>query len=231
MRMMSVATAMCALLAGCGSSGRDDGGPRGIFASSLAGPPTTDPADLSAYRIGPTDLLKLTVFQVPDLSFDEIRVDSAGALQLPVVGSIQASGKTSLELSRDLEALLGARYLRNPSVSITVVEAASQKVTVDGAVTKAGVYLMRGRTTLMQAVAMAEGPSRTADLSKVAVFRTEGDQRLVALFDLGAIRNGEAADPILRGDDVVVVDTSRLNAAVRAAVESLPALAVFGYLR
>ncbi len=190
-----------------------------------------DPADLGAYRIGPTDLLKLTVFQVPDLSFDEIRVDSAGALQLPIVGSIQASGKTALELSRDLEGLLGARYLRNPSVSITVVEAASQKVTVDGAVTKAGVYLMRGRTTLMQAVAMAEGPSRTADLSKVAVFRTEGDQRLVALFDLGAIRNGEAADPILRGDDVVVVDTSRLNAAVRAAVESLPALAVFGYLR
>lgn len=232
MRMMSVATAMCVLLGGCGSSAKDDGEVLGVFTSSpLASAALAGPADVNSYRIGATDLLKLTVFQVPDLSFDEIRVDSAGDLQLPIVGAIQAAGKTPPELAREIEGILGARYLRNPSVSITVVEAASQKVTVDGAVTKAGVYLMRGRTTLQQAVAMAEGPARTADLSKVAVFRNEGGQRMVAVFDLGAIRSGQAADPVLRGDDVVVVDTSRLNAALRFAVETLPALAVFGYIR
>lgn len=231
MRMMSVATAICVLLASCASSSRDDSGPRGVFTSSLATPVVTDRAEKGAYSIGPTDLLKLTVFQVPDLSFDEIRVDSAGELQLPIVGPIQAAGKTPHELSREIETVLGARYLRSPSVSITVIEAASQKVTVDGAVTKAGVYVMRGRTTLLQAVAMAEGPSRTADLSKVAVFRNEGGQRMVALFDLEAIRSGQAVDPALQGDDIVVVDTSRLNAAIRATVEALPALAVFGYIR
>ncbi len=122
---------------------------------------------------------------------------------------------------------LGERYVRNPQVTVTVVEAAGQKVTVDGAVTKPGVYEMQGRTSLMQAVAMAEGPSRVADLSKVAIFRTVDNQRAVAVFDLAAIRRGQAADPVVYGDDVIVVDTSRLSSVMRTAVEALPALAIF----
>lgn len=183
------------------------------------------------YRIGPSDLLKLTVFQVEELSFDEIRVDSGGSLHLPVLGEVTAEGRTASELADDLENRLGERYLRNPSVSVTVMEAASQKITVDGAVTKAGVYTMRGRTSLLQAIAMAEGPTRTANLRSVAVFRTENDQRSVAVFDLNAIRAGQAPDPLLRGDDVVIVDTSRLNSAMRDIITALPALGVFGYYR
>ena len=113
---------------------------------------------------------------------------------------------------------------------MTVSEAASQKITVDGAVTKPGVYKMNGRTTLMQAVAMAEGPTRVADLESVAVFRTSGGRRMVAVFDLRAIRGGHAQDPVLFGDDVVVVDTSRLNANIRDALQALPGLAVFAYI-
>jgi polysaccharide export outer membrane protein len=112
-------------------------------------------------------------------------------------------------------------------VTVTVIEAASQKITVDGAVTKPGVYEMRGSTSLLQAVAMAEGPSRVADLSKVAVFRTINGQRSVALFDLGAIRQGRAEDPQVLGDDVIVVDASRLNSALREVVTALPALSIF----
>src|SRR5690606_17470064 len=179
------------------------------------------------YRIGPSDKLALRVYQVPDLSFDEIFVDASGHLQLPLLGSVQAAGHTPAELSEEVERRLGERLLRNPQVVVTVLEAASQKITVDGAVTKPGVYEMRGRTTLMQAVAMAEGPSRVADLTQVAVFRTVDGQRLVAMFDLKAIREGRAEDPVVLGDDIVVVDTSRLSTVMREVVGALPALAIF----
>lgn len=186
--------------------------------------------DNESYRIGEGDTLKVSVFQVPDLSFDSIVVDSAGNLQLPLIGSVRAAGLTPVEITAEVQRLLSQRYLRRPQVNITVVESVSQKVTVDGAVTRPGVYKLSGRTTLLQAVAMASGPIKEADLRSVAVFRTVGDRRMVAVFDLAAIRNGEIEDPAILGEDVVVVDTSRLNAAMREAIALLPGLAVFAYL-
>jgi len=187
-------------------------------------------AEVSGYRIGPSDKLALTVFQVEDLSFEQIFVDASGKLQLPLLGSVQAAGLTPAELSTELERRLGERYLQNPRVSVSVSEAASQKITVDGAVTKPGVYEMRGRTTLLQAVAMAQGGTRVADLRQVAIFRSTGGRPMVAVFDLAAIRRGEAADPIVLGDDVVVVDTSRLSERYRNIIEVLPGLGIFAYL-
>lgn len=218
-----------ASLAGCGT--------RGPAAFNSAG--TIDPeqfeaassgSEASDYRIGPSDKLALTVFQVADLSFDAIFVDASGKLQLPLLGSVQAAGLTPAELSSDIERRLGERYLRNPRVSISVTEAASQKITVDGAVMKPGVYVMRGRTSLLQAVAMAEGGTRIADLKKVAVFRTVEGRRMIAVFDLAAIRRGQAVDPVVLGDDIIIVDTSRLNARYRDIIDILPALTVFAYL-
>lgn len=218
---------LAGLLTACAGSGRDP--------ATTTAATTIDPLALQAanstinddYRIGATDLLKVTVFQVPDLSFDELRVDASGLIEMPLIGSVVAAGLTPSELSQELRDRLSERYLQNPRVTVTVSEAASQKVTIDGAVTKPGVYEMRGRTTLLQAIAMAEGPTRIADLESVAIFRRVNDQRMVAVFDLRAIRNGEADDPVVRGDDVVVVDTSRLNAVMRDVVSALPGLAIF----
>ncbi|MES2835249.1 MAG: polysaccharide biosynthesis/export family protein [Pseudomonadota bacterium] len=216
------------VLAGCASQGRS------VIDTTAAS--TIDPRAMQAqsasvesehYLIGPTDVLKISVFQVPDLSFDELRVDSSGNIQMPLIGTVRAADMTPGQLSETLRSQLGARYLQNPQVSVSVVESASQKVTIDGDVTKPGVYEMRGRTTLIQAVAMAEGPTRTADLSSVAVFRNVDGQRLVAVFDLRAIRNGEMQDPVILGDDIVVVDRSRLNAAMREVLAAVPAFAIF----
>lgn len=183
--------------------------------------------DVADYRIGPLDELKVTVFLVEDLSFDKLTVGATGLIEMPLIGTIQAAGRTPNELAHDIEVKLGATYLRNPQVTVTVTEAASQKVTVDGAVTEPGVYQMRGRTTLVQAIAMAKGASRVADLRSVAVFRQSDGQRMVAVFDVAAIRAGQASDPVLQGDDIVVVDTSRLSVAMREVVSVLPALAIF----
>ncbi len=187
-------------------------------------PPGSSQTD---YRIGMGDKLSVRVFQVPDLSFETLVVDTSGNIQMPLIGAVQSAGLTAGELSTEIGRLLASRYLRDPQVTVTVSEAASQKITVDGAVTRPGVYEMRGSTTLLQAVAMAEGPSRIADLSKVAVFRTIEGQRSVALFDLGAIRQGRADDPAVLGNDVIVVDTSRLSVALREVVGAVPMLSVF----
>lgn len=181
------------------------------------------------YRIGPADKLAMRVFQLEDLTFSEIFVDASGNLQLPLLGSVRAAGLTPAELSTEIERRLRAEYLRDPHVVVTVSAAASQKITVDGAVKKSGVYEMRGRTTLMQAVAMAEGTTNIAALDSVAVFRTVNDRRMVAVFDLAAIRGGQEVDPVMQGDDVVVVDTSRLSANVRDFLSALPGLGVFRY--
>ena len=179
------------------------------------------------YRINALDLLQISVFQIADLSFPELRVDAAGRIEMPLIGSVNAAGRTPSELSAEIRRLLLDRYLQNPQVTVIVKEASSQKVTVDGAVTEPGVYEMTGRTTLLQAVAMAKGPTRISDLRNVAVFRNVDGQRMAAVFDLAAIRAGQLPDPVLQGDDIVVVDTSQLNSVMRDIVSALPALAVF----
>jgi polysaccharide export outer membrane protein len=186
----------------------------------------TAPAE---YQIGVGDTLAVRVFQVADLSFEELVVDTSGNIQLPLIGAVRGAGRTASEMSSDIAGRLAAQYLRDPQVTVTVKEAASQKITVDGAVAKPGVYEMRGSTSLLQAVAMAEGPTRVADLTKVAVFRNIDGRRSVALFDLNAIRQGRASDPAVFGDDVIVVDTSRLNSALREVVGALPAFSAFAY--
>ncbi|MDZ4319101.1 MAG: polysaccharide biosynthesis/export family protein [Phenylobacterium sp.] len=186
-------------------------------------------APAAEYRIGVGDKLDVRVFQVEDLSFEELVVDTSGNINMPLIGAVQGAGRTASEMASDIAGRLAARFLRDPQVTVTVKEAANQKITVDGAVTKPGVYEMRGSTSLLQAVAMAEGPTRVADLTKVAVFRSIDGRRSVALFDLSAIRQGRASDPQVLGDDVIVVDTSRLNSALREIVGALPAFAAFAY--
>lgn len=187
----------------------------------------TQTARSQDYRVGPLDLLSLTVLDVKELSFERLPVDASGNIQLPLLGSIQAAGLTVNELSRQIETSLGARYLQNPQVAISVTEAASQKITVDGAVTEPGVYEMKGSVSLVQAVAMAKGPTRVSNLEHVAVFRVVDGQRMVAVYDLRAIRAGRAEDVTLIGDDIVVVDTSQRSVLFRELIGALPALAFF----
>jgi len=191
------------------------------------------PAPTSAqvdYRIGPLDKLDVTVFEVKDLTIDKIQVDAGGQILLPLIGAVTAQGKTTTELSAEIARRLGERYLQAPQVSVVVEEAVSQKVSVEGAVNKAGVFELKGRTGLLEAVARAEGTSRTANRRHVTIVRTVDGQPRVATFDLAAIQEGRARNPEVLGNDVVVVDDSRVKTYWRAFVEALPALFFVTYL-
>ncbi|MCR5871114.1 SLBB domain-containing protein [Sphingomonas sp. J344] len=81
-------------------------------------------------------------------------------------------------------------------------------VTVDGEVRRPGNYPLVGRATLLRAVARAEGTNEFADAKRVVIFRTVGQQRMAALYDLRAIRIGAYQDPEVYPNDVIVVGES-----------------------
>jgi polysaccharide export outer membrane protein len=178
------------------------------------------------YRIGPSDLLSVTVFQTKDLD-REVRVDNAGQVSLPLIGAIDAAGRTAHELEADLATRYGARYLQDPQISVFVKEFASQRVTVEGAVGKPGIYPVSTRLTLLQAIALAEGLDDNASERNVIVFRTAQGRRQFARFDLEAIRDGSNDDPEIQGEDVIVVDTSGGKVFLQNLIKLAPFVAVW----
>jgi len=175
--------------------------------------PAPDSAALLApaaadYRIGAQDVLEVNVFGIEDLK-REVQVDNGGNVSLPLVGAMKAGGRTPGEFSEDVEKALKAKYMKDPQVIVTVKNAQSQRVTIDGAVNKPGVYPLTGPTTLLQAISLGGGPDqKLANVKKVAVFRQVGGRRHAATFNLNEIRSGKADDPQIYGNDIVVVDTS-----------------------
>lgn len=182
------------------------------------------------YRIGPSDLLEISVFQVPELS-RAVRVNAGGALSLPLIGHVQAGGLTGQQLEALIAQKLQENYLQNPQVSVFIKEFISQRVTVGGNVNKAGVFPISGKTTLMQVIAMAGGLDKLANESDIKVFRSRQDgAREVLVYNLAPIRKGEAEDPVLHTSDVVQVGESGGRAALKSVSEALRDISVFGLL-
>jgi polysaccharide export outer membrane protein len=181
---------------------------------------------VSQQRIGPMDKIRVTVFQVADLS-GEFTVDASGNIDYPLLGNVPAQGLTPPELSEQIATQLGRRYLRNPSVQTAFVEQQQQTITLDGSVRQPGVVPIQGQTTLMRAVALGRGTAEDANPRRVVVFRTIQGKRMAAAFDLTSIRRGEAEDPVIYGNDIVVVDGSRSRQTFRDVLSALPILGVF----
>lgn len=175
------------------------------------------------------DIVEISVFGVPELN-NSYQVDYEGRIRMPLVGAVPAKGATAIELEQRLEAVFGQTYLNNPSFSVVIEEPVGERVTVDGSVEKPGLYPVQGRMSLLQAVASAGGPSDTANPKKVVLFRTVGEERKVAGYNLDLIRQGEADDPEVFGNDIIVVDGSEARRAYGDIVRAVPVLALFlGY--
>jgi polysaccharide export outer membrane protein len=148
---------------------------------------------------------------------------------LPLLGAVRAGGRTVRELESDIARRLGARYLQSPQVAVFVKDAAGLRVTVDGAVKKPGIIQIKGTTTLLAALAEAQGFTETADQSGVMIFRPTEKGRSVARFDANAIRSGSAADPPVFGGDTVVVDESTTRTAWKVFREALPITNIYRF--
>jgi polysaccharide export outer membrane protein len=218
-----------ALLAACASGG---GVPSAAsVGGALPAPDTTTSTGAyegaTDYRIGGQDLLSISVFGVQELS-KEVRVNARGQVSLPLIGTVLAGGSTVQELEAELARKYSATYLQNPQVSVFVKEFASQRVTMEGAIGKPGIYPITGKLTLLQAIAMAGGVNeRTADLSGIVVMRQVDGRRMAAAYDLRLLRKGALEDPQIYGDDIIVVEESGSKTAMRRFLETMPIIGIF----
>lgn len=168
------------------------------------------------YKITPSDLLEIEVFGVSELK-RTVRVNTSGQIAMPLIGTVTVAGLTPA----DAEALIalqysGKNFLQDPQVSIFVKEFTTQRITLDGALAKPGVYPLTGQITLLRALAMAGGGGQLADMENVMLFRlTPEGKSEMQKYDVLKIRKGEAPDPMLQNDDVVVVNRNESRVTLR----------------
>ncbi len=182
-----------------------------------------------AYKIGPLDVVEITVFKVPELS-KVVQLSEVGTLNYPLIGELNVAGMTARQVEQKLTAALGEKYLRNPQVSVFVKEYNSQRITIEGTVKKPGVYPLKGGLTLLQAVALAEGMDATVSDNTLVVFRTTQGKKSVAKFDIGELRSGAIGDPPLRAGDVIVANPSQVKQGFDFILKSLRLTSVFAFI-
>ena len=200
--------------------------------ASAQAPPATVPVPASAppadvrpagaagqdYRVGPGDVLRVTVYGHDDLT-QTVVIQPDGSFVFPLLGAIQVVRATPAELAARLQQLLGKGYIRDPQVSVVVQEFRSQVVFAVGEVTRPGAYPLAGDTTVVEILARA-GPVSANAGSEVVVVRPQGkvDRPLlpedvdgpseaeVIRIDMRDVRAGHLDRNLrLRGNDTVFV--------------------------
>lgn len=160
-----------------------------------AGPPA---GNLPAQKIGPNDLLAVSVYGAPEFT-RSIRVDDAGKLNLPMVrGLIQAAGRLPMELEKSIaDALREGEILVDPVVTVTIVEYFSRPISVTGAVHKPTTFQAVGTVSLLDAVTRAEGLTQDAGPEILVTRRQRGGvENYVSLVQRIPVKALiEAADP------------------------------------
>lgn len=183
-------------------------------------------ADLQQRPLMTGDTVTIRVYELASVSGDQV-VDGAGSINVPLVGQLPAEGKTIDQFSADLTRALASKYLQSPHVLVTLKDAAQRLVTIDGAVRQPGVYSIAQHATLIQALAVAKGPTADANIKRVVIFRKIDGARQAAAFDLTTIRSGKDVDPAVYPNDVVVVDGTSLQSSYALLLRSLPLAAFF----
>lgn len=194
-------------------------------------PAATARTSVTEYRISALDKLSITVFGVQELTKQEVQVDSTGQFDFPLIGAVQAAGRTGRQIAEEITGRLEAKYLQDPKVSVSLISQNAQTITVEGAVTSPGVFNLQSRTSLLQALAQSKGPTNRADERHIIVFREIGGVRRALIFDLETIRRGEVEDPPLQANDMVVVAQSKGKAAWREIVENVGSFSIFALFR
>ena len=226
-RELSILLGAAALTA-CGGSKPLQSTPDFTVVTQESTLPAPTRADLTAEDrpslIGPLDTIEVTVFNVEELT-REVQVDASGRIAMPLVGTIEARGKTANELAAIIERSLTGRYVKEPDVTVNIKNSVSQVVTVDGEVEEPGLYPVTNQMTLSRAIASAKGMSEFAKMEEVVIMRTVDGRRMAGLYSLEAIRRGVYPDPAVYANDMVVVGDSPQRRIFKDLVSVAPLLA------
>lgn len=162
-------------------------------------------SEIGDYRIGPEDMLDISVWNNSAIS-RTVPVRPDGKISLPLVNDVQAAGLTPSQLRSVLIKKL-AEYVPSPEVSVIVREVHSFKVSVIGEVKKPGRHELKGRATVLDILAMAEGFGEFAGRSRIVVLRPEGKTMRQIPFNYNKVisSNGGLENFFLQPGDIIVV--------------------------
>lgn len=189
--------------------------PRVFLAPALLGLICAGPAYFSvtsvahaqppAYQIQPGDVLEISVWKEPDLQ-RQVLVRPDGAFSFPLVGEVDARGKTVQALHKIVGERLG-RYISDAVVTISVQEINGNKIYVLGQVNKPGEFIVNPSVNIMQALSMAGGTTPFAATGDIIVLRGQGKEQTAMAFRYNDVVRGRRLDTnieLISGDVVVV---------------------------
>lgn len=169
-------------------------------------PPVTTRPHNTTYLIGDDDVLDINVWKEPELS-KQVPVRSDGKISLPLVGELQAAGKTPVQLEDDITTKL-RNFITEPAVTVMVTKINSLKFNVMGEVIKPGSYSLTTTTTVVDAIATAGGFRDFAKKKSIYVLRSNADGTEARLSfnynDFVKGKNSKQNVHLLPGDTVVV---------------------------
>lgn len=161
-------------------------------------------AGLEEYRIGPEDVLAISVWKNEPMS-RVLPVRPDGMISLPLLDDVMAAGLTPTEL-RNLLAQRLAEYVPSPAVTVIVNDVKSFKVSVIGEVTRPARYELKSRTSVLDVLALAGGFTQFASRTKIVVLRPEGDKRVRIPFNYNQAASGSTEEDLyLKPNDIVLV--------------------------
>jgi polysaccharide export outer membrane protein len=184
----------------------------GTISSGYAQLQTRDETFAREYKIGPKDLLEITIFELPELN-QTVRVSEEGSISLPLLGSVVIEGLTKEEVqNRIASLLLEKNYVKNARVTVFIKEYQSKRVAMLGALTKPGMYELIGRMTLLQMISQAGGLTERA-ANEIFVLRedSKGNQERIAIDVEDLINNGNPKlNIVLSPNDIINIPIDQI---------------------
>jgi len=171
------------------------------------GPAVAAPEALGASALGPGDVFEVRVYGEPELS-GVYRVGPKGEIAFPLCRTVRVGGLTASETADKLHACLADGFIRNAQVTVIVKEYNSKKVFVFGEVQKPGTFVYEDGMTVIQAVTLAGGFTRTASQNGTSVTRLVDGQEMKVKVPVQDIALGKATNFVLRPGDIVFVPES-----------------------
>jgi polysaccharide biosynthesis/export protein len=159
----------------------------------------------TSYLLGPEDALEISVWKEPDLT-KQLVVRPDGKITYPLIGEVQASGRTVEQLKDDISKRL-EKYVTDAHVTVILLKAQNYRIYVTGKVNKPGDYMVGKPVNVMQAISMAGGLTPFASPGSIMVLRTTGGKEVVFPFNYKDVAHGlllEQNRTLMPGDVVVV---------------------------
>jgi polysaccharide export outer membrane protein len=189
----------------CGQSQQDpSAGKSAQTAPAAAAPAAAKGTGTDSYVIGASDVLTITVWKEPTLS-GTILVRPDGMISLALIGDVQASGMTPIQLANQISTKL-KKYIQEPNVSVVINQIHSKVVYLLGEVVKRGPVEMTPGMTLLEAISSAGGLTDFANSKKIYILRNEpGSQQRIPVHYKQALKGDRLLNLVLRPGDTIVV--------------------------